>query len=351
MIFSVFAFSASPSQRRLHKQMRYVMGTFCEVSIYDDDALRAQEASDRAFKEMERVDHLLSNFDPDSELSRMNRGASSGVFVAAPELFEFMKECQRFFRMTGGTFDPTVGPLVRAWGFFEPHPHIPSKEEALSLRAKVGMGKIEINDAHSTVRFPVQGMEIDPGGIGKGYAVDRAAGVLKESGITSGLINAGGSSFYAIGHPPDVEFWWIGVKDPGRPDQAIAFVPLCDNSLSTSGSLEKHVQVGHQIFGHIFDPRSGRPVEGALEVSVLAPTATESDALTKAAFALSRKEALKLFHGLSGVHVLRVEKKGSLQWQASTSPWSRGIFRIVERGQVSRREPRASRRVELIGEN
>jgi thiamine biosynthesis lipoprotein len=350
VVLSGVVFSQSSPQRVPYKQMRYVMGTLCEVSIYDSDTMRAQQASNRAFEEMQRVDRLLSNYDPASELSRMNRLASSVVFEASPELFKFVKECHRFFGITEGAFDPTVGPIVRAWGFLGAHPHIPSEDETKLLRRKIGMEKVEINDADATIYFPVQGMEIDPGGIGKGYAVDRAARALKEFGVTSALINAGSSTFYALGHPPDQEFWWIGVKDPQRPEQAIAFVPLCDNSLSTSGILERQVQAGERTFGHIFDPRSGRPVEGILEVSVIAPTATESDALTKAAFVLTQRAGFKIFQALSGVHVLRVEVKRPHGWQVATTPWSTGIFRIV-RGVGSPALSRTGRKVELRGEN
>ena len=346
-VMATMGFSASHSHSIFHRQMRYVMGTLCEILIYDEDPMRAEQATNQAFEEMQRVDRLLSNYDPNSELSRMNRMAASGPFEASVRLLGFMTQCQEFYRLTEGAFDPTVGPLVRAWGFLGLQPRIPTMNEIEAARAKVGMEKIEVDAAHATIRFPVEGMEIDPGGIGKGYAVDRAVGALRRSGITSALVNAGGSSFYGMGCPPGQQFWWIGVKDPSVPDRAVAFVALHDNSLSTSGSLEQYVRVGGQTLGHIFDPRSGSPVEGVLEVSVVAPTATESDALTKAAFVLSPPVAFEIFHKRGGIHALRFERMGSDGWRLRMTPWSHSVFSF------GRRVPRTRTAglVDLNGEN
>lgn len=323
---AAMAFSESRPQPLLHKQMRYMLGTLCEITVYDEEPKRAELATNLAFEEMQRVERLLSNYDPESELSRMNRMAASGPFGVSVGLFEFMTQCQMFYRITEGAFDPTVGPLVRAWGFFGSQPRVPALDEVEAARAKVGMGKVELDEAHEMIRFLVQGMEIDPGGIGKGYAVDRAVEALRRSGIVSALVNAGGSTLYAVGSPPGRGFWRIGVKDPSVPDRAVIFVPLRDNSLSTSGSLERHVREGGRTFGHIFDPRSGMPVEGVLEVSAVAPTATESDALTKAAFVLSPPDAFEIFKKLDGVHAMRFERRGSNGWRLWMTPWSQSVF-------------------------
>lgn len=344
---AAMGFRESGSQPLPHKQMRYVMGTLCEITIYDEDPVRAERAMNQAFEEMQRVDRLLSNYDPHSELSRMNRTAAAGPFKASVELFQFVTACQRFYRITQGAFDPTVGPLVRAWGFFGLHPHVPRRSEVEAARDKVGMGKVELDQVHALISYGVEGMEIDPGGIGKGYAVDRAVGTLKRAGITSALVNAGSSSLYAIGHPPGQASWRIGIKDPFFPNHPAAFVALLDNSLSTSGSLEKRVQEGSQTFSHIFDPRSGAPVGGVLEVSVIAPTATESDALTKAAFVLSPPDAFGLFQKLGGVHALRFERSGSAGWRLRMTPWSQSEFCL--KGEI--RRTHSVRRVDLKREN
>lgn len=311
------------------RQMRYVMGTLCEIRVYDRDKTKAELAINHAFEEMQRVDRLLSNYDASTELSQMNAQAARTPFVVSTELYNFLQECARFHHVTEGAFDPTVGPLVRAWGYFSGRPHVPSQNEIKSTLSRIGFDKVRFDFKEHSVYFPVTGMEIDPGGIGKGYAVDRAAGILREHGVTSALINSGSSTFLALGYPPGQESWWVGIKDNSNFDSAVAFVPLKDNSLSTSGNSERFTQSGRRRFGHIFDPRTGKPVEGVSQVSVIAPTAIESDALTKAAFILPREQSFRIFQNLEGVHALRIEHNPRT---VCVTPWSKNVFRRVHRG-------------------
>ena len=165
-------FRAAPP---IHRQSTRLMGTFCEIQICHSDASLAQQAIRRAFDEMERVDRLLSNHDPESELSALNREASRSPFRVSDELLDFVRQCRALHEATENAFDPTVGPLVRAWGFFTPHPGKPSDREIAAAKATSGFDKVQVNEAARTVSFAVAGMEIDSGGIGKGYAVDRAS--------------------------------------------------------------------------------------------------------------------------------------------------------------------------------
>lgn len=303
------------------------MGTFCEVQAYHADAATARIAISKALDEMQRIDRLLSNYDQNSELSAMNREAGRAPFRASDELFAFVKRCQDYVTATGGAFDPTVGPLVRAWGFFTPTPSRPSAAAIATARAMSGFDKVRLAPSARTIQFTEPGVEIDPGGIGKGLAVDLAIDVLKRHGIRAGMVSAGGSTIYALGHPPDRPAWNIAIRDPADPETPIAIVALSDNSVSTSGVSEKFVQEGSRRFGHVFDPRTGEPVEGMCQASVIAPTATGSDALTKAAFIRSRDEIDRQFEtGKKLFHAMRVEgscKDGRIIW---TTPWSAGVF-------------------------
>jgi len=308
-----------------YRQARRVMGSLAEVQVYHPDAELAARAMTAALDEMDRVDRLLSNYQPDSELSRMNRAAAKAPFRASPELYEFVKRCRTYFDESLGTFDPTMGPVVRAWGFFSPHPERPAPAEAAAAKARSGFDKVRLDDASQSVSYTVDGLELDPGGIGKGYAADRAASVLRRFGITSALVSAGGSTIYAVGHPPGREGWKLAVRDPGKPAASLRFVVLRDNAVSTSGISDKFVEVGGRRYGHIFDPRTGEPAEGTCQVSVIAPTATDSDALTKPAFILPRESVQALFSKREGVHVIRIEGPCAhgVVW---TTPWSDGVF-------------------------
>jgi thiamine biosynthesis lipoprotein len=328
LVCTWLAFNASaPAEDVPYRQSRVVMGTAAEIQVYHADQRVAEQAIAAALDEMQRVERLLSNYRPDSELSRMNRDAPKAPFAASGELYDFVKRCRSYFDETLGTFDPTVGPVVRAWGFFTSRPARPSTEAAAAAKARSGFDKVRLDDASRSVAYAVDGVELDPGGIGKGYAVDRAADVLRHSGISSALVSAGGSTLYALGHPPNRQGWEVGVKDPAAPSRLLRLVMLRDNSLSTSGVAQKYVLADGHRYGHIIDPRTGEPGEAMCQVTLVAPTATDSDALTKAAFLLSRDAVVRLFAMRGGVHVLRIEgacSEGRLVW---VTPWSQGVFR------------------------
>ncbi len=309
----------------IHRLSTKLMGTLCEIQVCHSDAALAQQAIRRAFEEMERVERLLSNHDPASELSALNRGASRSPFRVSDELFNFVLQCRALHEATGNAFDPTVGPLVRAWGFLTSHPGKPADKDIAAAKAASGFDKVQVNEAARTIFYAAPGMEIDSGGIGKGYAVDRAVQVLSEAGIDKALVSAGGSTLYALGSPPGRPGWRIAIKNPADWQQPLALVNLCGSSLSTSGVSEKSVQDGSRRYSHIFDPRTGEPVEGMCQVTVIAPRAADSDALTKAAFILPRDSVMNLFRRRPGVHALRMEGScgESSVW---ITPWSSSVF-------------------------
>jgi len=322
---AVATLAAAQVEERLHRQSRPVMGSLAEVQVYHPDAALARRAMASALDEMERVDRLLSNYRPDSELSRMNASAGRAPFRASAELFAFVRRCRALFEATAGTFDPTMGAVVRAWGFFTRHPARPTPVEAAAARARAGFDKVRLDEAAHTVSYAVDGLEVDPGGIGKGYAADRAAAVLRELGVASALVSAGGSTLYAVGRPPGREGWKVAVRDPTRPMAALRYVRLRDEAVSTSGTSQNFVDAGGVRFGHIIDPRTGEPGQGVCQVTVIAPTATDSDAFTKAAFLLSHEALLRVLDGRRDLHVLRVDgpcERGTI-W---VTPWSSGVF-------------------------
>jgi thiamine biosynthesis lipoprotein len=255
----------------------------------------------------------------------MNASAATAPFRASDELYAFMARCRAYVGETLGTFDPTMGPLVRAWGFFTARPAPPTEPDAAAARARSGFDKVRLDEAAQTVSFTTPGVEVDPGGIGKGYAADRAVDVLRRFGITSALVSAGGSTLYGLGHPPDRTGWKVAVRNPASPATAVRYVTLRDSAVSTSGVSAKSVSADGRRFGHIIDPRTGAPGEHMCQVSLVAPNATDSDAWTKAAFLLTRESLERLFAGRA-VHVLRIEggcDEGAAPW---TTSWSAGVF-------------------------
>jgi thiamine biosynthesis lipoprotein len=267
-----------------------IMGTTFSVVLYGDDRARLEAAARAALDEAHRLDRLLSNYLPSSEWSAVNREAAERPVAVSRELFELLAACLEYSRQSDGAFDITVGPLMKVWGFFKGEGTLAPPEQLRPTLAVVGFRHVQLDREEQTVRFAIPGVEIDPGGIGKGYAVDRMVEVLKEHGIESALISAGASSLYGLGAPPgEPDGWRVPIRDPADPRRAAADVRLRDMSLSTSGSYEKFFRAGGRLYSHIMDPRTGYPADGAVAVSVLAPRTMDSEAWTKPYFVNGRE--------------------------------------------------------------
>src|SRR5450432_2548402 len=190
------------------------MGTAFSIVAYGEDRGRLQSAVSQGLEEARRLDEMLSNYKPASEWSMVNRMAAGGPVHLTPELFQLLEACVEYSRQSEGAFDITVGPLMKVWGFYKGSGHLPHRAEVRGALDLVGWRNILLDAKARTVRFAQNRVEIDPGGIGKGYAVDRLAQILKDQGIGRALISAASSSIYAIGTPPDEQGWKIGIKNP-----------------------------------------------------------------------------------------------------------------------------------------
>ena len=263
------------------------MGATFSVVMYGSDEAKLEVAGDLALAEARRIDGLLSNYKPGSELSRVNAEAAQRPVAVSRELFDLLQECAQVSRESEGTFDITVGPLMKAWGFFRDAGHMPDQETIREARTRVGYQRIVLDPSARTIRFERPGVELDPGGMGKGYAVDRMAAVLRQHGITAAFLSGGGSSLYAIGSPPSQPRGWIvHIVDPRNEQKNAAEVYLKNMSLSTSGSYEKFFWAEGKVYSHIMDPRTGFPSQGTVSVSVLAPATLDSELWSKPYFIL-----------------------------------------------------------------
>jgi thiamine biosynthesis lipoprotein len=261
------------------------MGATFSVFLYGSDQELMNRAIDAAFDEVHRLDELLSNYKPASEWSRINREAAVGPVVVSSESFQLLSDCIEYSRASEGTFDVTVGPLMRAWGFFGGDRHVPSSDQIREALAMVGYHHLQLNERKHTVHFDRPGIEIDPGGVGKGYAVDRVVEILRARGFRNALVAASGSSIFGLGSPPEEPRGWpISIADPWDHRKNAAQVFLKDMSLSTSGSYEKSFRVAGHRYSHIMDPRRGVPAESAVQVTVVAPRAIDSEVWAKPYF-------------------------------------------------------------------
>jgi len=246
-------------------------------------------AVDQAFEEVRRLDRMMSNYRADSELSRLNREAGRMPATVSEELFRLLEACRDYHLASEGAFDISVGPLMKIWGFYKGSGRLPHRAEIRGVLGKIGFDKVTLNGSARTVRFAREGMELDPGGIGKGYAVDRMVAILKAANVRSALISAGSSSIYALGAPPNQKGWKISIRHPRDLNRQVQEVELTDSSLSTSGTSEKFFRAEGRLYSHIMDPRTGYPAKGMLSVSVIAPRTLDSEAWTKPVFIHGRQ--------------------------------------------------------------
>ncbi len=276
------------------EQSADAMGSTYSVAVYGEDRNQMETAVEAAFDEVRRLDNLLSNYKPDSEWSQVNRSAAEHPVAVSAELYQLLSECLHYSAESEGAFDITVGPLMKVWGFYKGTGRLPHKAEVLAALTRVGYGHVHLDPERLTVSFDREGLELDPGGIGKGYAVDRMVEVLKQKGIHIALVSGSGSSIYGLGAPPsEPRGWKITIRDPKSERKTVATVYLKDESLSTSGSYEKFFRAEGKIWAHIMDPRTGYPAPGMLSVSVMAPRTLDSEAWTKPYFINGRQWAAR----------------------------------------------------------
>jgi thiamine biosynthesis lipoprotein len=286
----LLAATAAPAQELLRlEKSADAMGSTFSIALYGDDRIKMEAAADAAFDEVRRLDELLSNYKPDSEWSLVNRNAAQKPVKVSAELFRLIADCLAYSRESEGAFDITVGPLMKVWGFYRGSGHLPHRPEVAAAMASVGYRHIQLDAAAQTVRFDRPGVEMDPGGIGKGYAVDRMVEVLRKMGVRSALVAGSGSSIYGIGTPPEEpKGWAVKIKDPWDTRKTATEVWLKDMSMSTSGSYEKFFRAEGRIYAHIMDPRTGYPAQGTVSVSVIAPRTIDSEAWAKPYFVNGR---------------------------------------------------------------
>ncbi len=247
-----------------------------------------------------RLEKHISHYLPDNDLARLNQSAGSGAVKVNNDLFEVIRWSKQYWECTDGAFDPSVGPLLDLWGFYRKNREdIPSEREINEALKKVGMDKVKINMDEQSVELAVPGMRLDFGAIGKGLALDRAKTILKEQGIKSGILHAGTSSIVAIGTPPYMAGWKIGIRSPYNKSETIEEFLINDESLSTSSVSEQYLERKGRKYGHIFNPKTGMPVGNNIITStVICKTGTESDALSTSFFVLDvdkTKEYCKKF--------------------------------------------------------
>jgi len=302
--------------REPYRRVEFVLDDYVTITVYGKDQSRVEEAVDAAFRELFRIQDIADRYRSESELAGVNREAASGPVRVSDELWEMLETGMEIYRASGGAFDITVGPLVDLWdvvGRGEKGEPPPSEEEIARAREAVGADKLELDAAARTVRFAHPGMVIDVGGLAKGYALDRAAGVLRSRGMTSGYVSMI-STDLTMGEKPSAAggpLWRIAVLDPRGEGYLATFLLTAECYVSTSGDYQRYFEYRGVRYHHILDPRTGYPARGAISVTVVGGRdGAWSDGLSTAAFVKGYPEGLQWLQAAQGVECLMVDASG-----------------------------------------
>ncbi len=258
----------------------------CEFEIVivdgrDRDAL--VDIGNLALEEIQRLDGDLSCFAPTSEVSFVNAEAGKRPIAVGPDLFEILSAAKQVWRDTDGAFDITAGPLIDLWRAAEQTGTPPDERAIKDALGAVGMAHVLLDEETHSVRYDVNGLRINLGAVGKGYAVDKAASILREYDVQSALVSGGGSTVFAFGEGPDGEGWRVGIRHPSMVDERVAEIVLRDQAMSTSGGPAQRDKNVREAFEHIIDPLTGLTAESeAASVTVISDDAMLSDALATA---------------------------------------------------------------------
>lgn len=308
-ILAVASSAQSSDQPVLAYKQKYVMGTVFEIAAYAESREQASAAIDKAFEVIVRMDDLMSNYKPESPLSRLNRSAHFHTQQVPTDLYRAIEQAVQFSRLSGGKFDITVAPLVNLWKAALAGGSMPSAAQRQQAEECVGYEKIELTPPDQ-ITFRSSCMQIDLGAIGKGYAVDRAGELLQASGIHNALINSGGSTILAIGSPPGQPGWLVHLRDPSR--KMDPYVMLKDQSVSTSEQTAVSL-LGPESAGHIIDPATGSPADSPFSVSVITSFGNPSDGLSTTLLLLGPKLGKPLVEAMRNVSAIWLSPKAEVE--------------------------------------
>ena len=309
VLYAMFSSCSLPEEKKVTKT-EFVFGTPCTVTLYGRGS---ENAIRKVFERMLELDAQLSSHRSDSIVSLVNDKAGSGAIGVPDELFFVIRRGIAYSKLSEGTFDISIGPLVKLWGISTENPVVPSESELREALSLVDYRKIVLIEQEKSILLEKEGMSLDLGGIGKGYAADQAIAILKESGKKQGLINFGGN-VVAFGAKPDGNLWRVGIQHPEQPrGTSIAIMEISDRTVVTSGKYERFFLQDDVKYHHILNTNSGHPVEnGIASVTIITDSSLKADALSTAAFAMGLDRGLDIVRGFEGVDAVFIMENRSI---------------------------------------
>ena len=285
----------------LSKKVLKLMGNRFEITVVGDDHLWADQRIADAVEEIKRIEKLFTTFDESSQTNLINRNAGIAPVKVDREMYDLIERSKKISALTQGAFDITYGSIdKRLWNFDKTMTSLPDAQTAKKLVRLINYRNVILDEKNCSVFLKEKGMRIGFGGIGKGYAAEKAKSLLQQKGVKSGIINAAGD-LTAWGHQPNGKPWTIGIADPNTTKQAFSFLDITNTSIATSGNYEKFILIDGKKYSHTIDPKTGLPVRGIKSVTIICPNAEIADAMATPVMIMGIKTGLDMLNQMKGV--------------------------------------------------
>jgi len=296
----------------IYKRIVKLMGNRFEISVVAENPLFAEESINEAIEEIRRIERLLTTFDESSQTNCINENAGIAPVKVDKEVFELIRRSKRISELTQGAFDITYGSIdKRLWNFDKTMTSLPDAKIAKNLVRLINYRNVILNEDNCTVFLKEKGMRIGFGGIGKGYAAEKAKELLKEKGINSGIVNAAGD-LTAWGYQPNGKPWTIGIADPSAARQAFSYLDITNTSVATSGNYEKFIMIDGKKYSHTIDPKTGLPITGIKSVTIICPNAEIADAMATPVMIMGIKPGLNMINQVKGLACIIIDDKDQI---------------------------------------
>lgn len=295
----------------LRQRTLMLMGSRFDITIVASEGAEAEAYIDTAVAEITRIENLISEWRPQTQVSEVNRNAGIAPVKVDKELFGLTERALYFSKITDGAFDISFAAMDRIWKFDGSMTEMPSPEAVKKSVAKVGYENIVLDKANSTIFLKLEGMKIGFGSIGKGYAADKTRELLISKGVTAGIVNASGD-MNTWGTQPDGKPWTVGITNPINKNKVFAIFPLHDSAVVTSGSYEKYVMFNGKRYTHIINPVTGYPATGLSSVTVMGPSAEMANGFSTAIMVLGKDVGLNLINQFPKLSCIVVTDGGEI---------------------------------------
>jgi len=299
-------------QQQVFKQSMKLMGNQFEISIVADEENFAQQKIKEAVAEISRIEELLTTFKPNSQTNQVNAQAGIAPVKVDSEVFQLIQRSIRISEISQGAFDITYGSIDKKFWNFDVHmDSLPKPEDAKRAVALINYKNVILDPLTETVFLKEKGMRIGFGGIGKGYAADRARKILQDAGIKNGIVNASGD-LVTWGNQADGKPWTIGIADPEHKLKPFSYLDISNMAIATSGSYEKYAVIDGKKYSHTIDPHTGFPVRGIKSVSIICPQAELADALATPVMVMGVEVGLNLINQLKNIACIIIDDDNNL---------------------------------------